>query len=207
MKEVIVFEGMDKAGKGTMINAVLPRISEAGVRFVKVHEPWYYDDASKTLRDLAVNPAVPKATQIYTLIGLRLQLYLSMVIPAMDNNQVVFSDRSLLTSAVYQCDALFDPVAIINAGIDACKRFRRSFIPNVVVFLEIPHAEYLKRLEKDGVDEEIENVLKDKTTYDRIQSNYLLALRHIEMFHGTKVIRTNDADKAYTEIMAYLNKK
>lgn len=204
MSKVIAIEGLDKAGKSTMKVELIKKLVDSGVKVDNYFEPWYDERTPKPLRDMVVDPAFSKQAQMYCAIATRLDLFIKHVIPSLDKGRLVVNDRSLITSAVYQSDELFDPIAVINANIDACKRFRRSFIPDVVVFLEIPHQEYLVRLQNEKNPEQIENFLADKSNYERFQLKYLDVLNYLERFHKVKVIRTNSAEKAYEKIKQHL---
>ena len=99
----IAFEGIEGAGKSTVVNAVAARIEQASGSVVKVREPGG-TKLGEGIRQLLLSPeyhVVPWAEALLFSAN-RAQLTAEVVAPALESGQWVLSDRTVFSSMAYQ---------------------------------------------------------------------------------------------------------
>lgn len=202
MNKVIAFEGLDYAGKSTMIEKILEKMQADGLeRPVLFAEPRKDSEEWKTIRKMVISPTVPKVAQIHMSVAQRVALYEEKVNPALALGHRVFTDRCLLTSMVYQQDKNHDANAILLANVQAGRYLTKNVVPDIVIYLEIDHLTYMERLGKDREETEaIETHISNPTVFHHFQKEYQNSLRLLQLSSNVKVIRSNDPDEVYEEL-------
>jgi dTMP kinase len=151
---LIAFEGIDGAGKTTIIDQVSKALQSFGINNIVVREPGG-TPAGEIMRQLIKGEVkkIPRATsfaQVYLLIASHLQLIEEVVNPAILKSQVVLTDRTTaLSMRAYQVGGKgMDP-----EWID--KVLEGTTVPQVVVWLDVPVDIALRRNEesKSKLDE------------------------------------------------------
>lgn len=119
MQKYIVFEGIDGAGKGTVQEGVARILSERGYEVILVREPGGTDTGERIRRVLldTGKGEVGYRTEALLFAAGRAQLAEEVVRPALEEEKVVLSDRSVYSSLAYQGGARelgIDEVKLIN---------------------------------------------------------------------------------------------
>lgn len=206
MSKVIAFEGLDYAGKSTMIEAIKLRMAQDGLEMpVQYAEPRKDSEEWKALRKMVISPTMPKVAQIYCSVAGRVALFQDHIIPDLAAGHTVFEDRCVLTSMVYQQDQNHNDHNILHVNVVACNHLPRTSVPDVVVFLDIKYDTYMERLGKDREEvEAIETYLSNPKNFDTYRKGYYDALRAMKLACSTKVITGTDPDEVYEELKRYL---
>ena len=178
----IVMEGPDGSGKSTQIEMLREYLDKNGRKSVITREPGG-TVISEQIRKIILDPAnkeMSHVTEMLLYAASRAQLMKEVVIPALEDGQVVISDRFVDSSMVYQGIARglgTEIVANVNApGIGEYK-------PDRIYYIDISEEEGLRRkkmqkkldrLEQESIDfhhmvsEGYRNILKDREEVLRI---------------------------------------
>lgn len=141
----IVFEGVDGSGKTTMWNRVAGWLKENGKGAVGTYEPQesfngYLDYAWGKSLDEISNPSASSALY-YALERLILKQDIK---ESLEEGEVVLSDRSYISSMVYQDD--IDFVKEVN---------KYALKPDLVIFLDVDAEVAYERLKERGSDGDV----------------------------------------------------
>ena len=131
----IAFEGVEGAGKSTVMAPVADHLREAGMSVVVVREPGGTEVGEHIREILLDGRHQPSARAEATLFAAaRAQLIIEKVTPALESGSWVLSDRSAYSSLAYQA---------IGRGLDLDEIYRLNDIalggvwPDVVVLLRL----------------------------------------------------------------------
>lgn len=145
---LIAIEGIDGAGKSTLAQSVRTTLIEHGFDTLLTKEPGD-TELGKEVRALLqtqTTPITPKA-QFLLFAADRAEHFSKLVIPALEANKLVISDRLADSSVAYQGygDGLpLDTIQDIN-------RWAMNFMsPNLTIFVRIPVDTALERCNKRG---------------------------------------------------------
>ncbi len=139
----ITFEGMEGAGKGTVIASVIARLTALGVAFVQTREPGG-SDLGAPIRALLLDARrdiAPKA-ELFLYLADRAQHVEKVVRPALNRGLLVLSDRYADSTIVYQG---------YGRGLDVGELFRLNEIavsglwPDLSIILDLPPEMGLER--------------------------------------------------------------
>lgn len=100
----IVFEGIDKTGKTTLIEKVYEYLKSEGYDVIKTREPGGVK-ISENIRSIILdrsNDEMDYKTEALLYAASRMQHLKEVVIPALDEDKIVLCDRYLLSSIAYQ---------------------------------------------------------------------------------------------------------
>jgi dTMP kinase len=145
---LIAFEGIDGAGKSTLIQSLNAAFVEQGFNTLLTKEPGD-TELGKEVRALLqtqTTPITPKA-QFLLFAADRAEHFSKLIIPALEAKKLVLSDRLADSSVAYQGygDAL--PLGTIQ-NINAWAM--NSTIPDLTVFVRIPVEIAIERCNKRG---------------------------------------------------------
>lgn len=101
---LITFEGGEGSGKSTIIKRLVPELKERHPGVILTREPGgtkISEEVRKIILDKN-NTLMDKKTEALLYAASRRQHLIETVFPALDNNQIVLSDRYLDSSLVYQ---------------------------------------------------------------------------------------------------------
>ena len=147
----IVLEGISGSGKGTQAELLKQRLEKLGMEVELVHEPnnnyrAYRDAWQKRYKRDLKDPMVMK----YLLMADRYQLMNDKVRPALEAGKVVITDRSFVSTLVYQCDGDYD-VAV--TAFD----HRFTLLPDLLILFDldadIAYERVKNRKKKRGIHE------------------------------------------------------
>lgn len=202
---VIAFEGIDYCGKTTLIEKLREKIAETGRRPPKVFaEPRKDTEDWKRIREMVISPDVPKRTQAALSLAQRASVYEEQIKPEILKHRAVFTDRSVLTSMVYQRDGIeFGPYDILRMNTGFKTSFRRqagdNIVPDVIVFMGMSHKTYMERLGKNRSKiEDIENQLTDPEVFQDFSDWYIRGLSAVGDI--SYVIESKDVDEIYEKL-------
>ena len=131
----LAFEGIDGSGKTTLINELSNKLTESNVDFKIVREPGG-SKLGEGIRELLLSHDydVDPTSEALLMSASRAQLIQEIVKPAINNGQVVITDRSAYSSVAYQGvgrDLGYQKIYELNdLAID-------SFWPEKVILLDI----------------------------------------------------------------------
>lgn len=181
----IVMEGPDGSGKTTQIEQLSEYLTRLGRSCLITREPGG-TGIGEQIRQVILDPdnkGMSEVTEMLLYAAARAQLMKEKIVPAIEAGQVVLSDRFLDSSLVYQGIARglgVDAVRMVNAlGIG-------SFSPDLVIFLDLPEEEgirrkkgqkQLDRMEQESLDfhhmvaEGYRQILRDRPDVVRIDAS------------------------------------
>jgi dTMP kinase len=131
----LAFEGIDGSGKTTLINELSKKLTESNVDFKIVREPGG-SKLGEGIRELLLSHDynVEPTSEALLMSASRAQLIQEIVKPAINNGQLVITDRSAYSSVAYQGvgrDLGYQKIYELNdLAID-------SFWPEKVILLDI----------------------------------------------------------------------
>lgn len=136
----IVFEGIDGAGKSTFIKEVAEFLKDEWLKVEVVREPSQLFEESLESRDHLIYNEDTWLALAYAIDRLEIQ---DDIQTYLENDHIVLSDRSYISSLVYQEDTDF--VREVNSY---------AIQPDLVIFLDVPPETARERIiQRDGIDE------------------------------------------------------
>ena len=166
----IVIEGISGSGKGTQIKLLSQKFQAIDLHVEIVREPTdnyrLFRDAWQKNHNIKLkDPMVMK----FLLMADRYQLMEEKVKPALEEGKVVISDRSFVSTLVYQCETEYD---IAVTAFD----HRFSILPDLFILLDIdPNIAWeriLKRKKKMGLYEDIDLLTQHRSKYKAISKKF-----------------------------------
>ncbi|MBM3894163.1 dTMP kinase [Candidatus Dependentiae bacterium] len=128
------FEGIDGAGKTTLIAHVLKKLIECGCRIVSTREPGGTPIGKAIRNILQHSPAsLCSLTEAFLFAADRAEHIASVVQPALAQGDVVLSDRTFLSSIVYQANESLSEETILKINQIALQETHLD----LVVFVDI----------------------------------------------------------------------
>lgn len=200
-KPFIALEGVDGAGKTTMINILkedlefqkkLIDVSGAkGIKFFR--EPGGSLESEKIREAIMCSPDFTNIELVALFTTARSVLLRKEIIPALQDNYIVILDRYIATTYAYQG---------VGIRIDEIEKISNTIIPHIIqpnyIFLEIPINVSIKRLksrmnEVNVLDSFDESVVKER--------HFLYNRFFIEGKNTyTSINANNDVEKVYEEL-------
>jgi dTMP kinase len=165
----IAFEGIDGCGKTTLINNVYKNLTASSFPALLTKEPGGTPFGQK-LRAILQDPSIKLAslTEILLFAADRTEHRIQVIDPALTDGQIVLSDRTYLSSIVYQgfgSDESLDFIMMINS----CAMNNRQ--PDLIIYVDIDVDIAFDRINSRGLGKtRFEE--KQKSYFHRIQSGY-----------------------------------
>lgn len=99
----IVFEGLDGSGKTTQLNWILEQATKIQQAVISIREPGSTEQGEK-IRDILLNSnyKLQPLTELFLFMAARSELLHQQIIPALQAQQTVISDRSYISTYAYQ---------------------------------------------------------------------------------------------------------
>ena len=142
--QLVVFEGVDGAGKSTQLERLADRWGAADVDVVRTREP-YDCEAGRRIRAMARSgDAVAPETELAWFEEQREVHVREVVAPALARGAVVLSDRYFLSTVAYQGARGLDGAAILRASEE------RFPIPDLALWFDLPADAGLARVARRG---------------------------------------------------------
>lgn len=163
-RKLIVFEGINGAGKTTVHKALKERMGGRG-DVVFSGEPTD-SEYGKRVREALRDGGVSEAELLFLFMQDRIEHVRNVIIPALKEGKVVVLDRYYLSTVAYQTDQFFPlgELLFLNSLF--------SPTPDLVVYFEVPVEEALERLRNRGqglsVFEKEEKLREVAGNYERV---------------------------------------
>ena len=153
----ITFEGGEGSGKTTLIDALHNELTSKGLSVIKTREPGSTPLGEK-IREILLHqkyevPMTPQ-TELCLFLASRAQHIKEVILPALNNNQIVLCDRFNDSTRVYQGIARGLGLEEVT---DFCNFISQNLTPDLTFYLDIDPEIGTKRA-------------KVKNTFDRIES-------------------------------------
>ncbi len=177
----ITFEGLDFCGKSTQVKLLKNYFEKQNKEVKLIREPGGVKISEK-IREILLdkkNSEMTIETEVLLFSASRAQLVREKIIPFLQTNQIVISDRFHDSSIAYQG---------FGRGIDAkfvmdLQKFAiGKAIPTVTFFLDIPIEEVLKRKAK-LTHEELDRIeISENNFYKKVRNGYKILAENEERF-------------------------
>ncbi|MDX1447595.1 MAG: dTMP kinase [Acidimicrobiia bacterium] len=146
------FEGVEGAGKSTVVAAIAARLAADGADVVTVREPGGTPIGEEIRRLLLHSDAMSDWTEAALFAAARAELARTRIKPALDRGAVVLSDRTYYSSLAYQGAARglgVDAVRVVNEQV------LQDVLPDLVVVLDVdPEIGFARETERDRIGSE-----------------------------------------------------
>ncbi len=162
--KLILFEGVEKAGKSTQIQILAARLREEGFNIVLTKEPGGTEEGKKIRQELLYGNLAPKQELDYFLKDHEIH-FQNKILPAIVSGDWVLCDRSSPSTVAYQH---------YGRGIDLTEIQLRDFRArqgkdfDLVVLLDMDPRESMSRIERETRFEK-----EDWDFHDRVRNGYL----------------------------------
>jgi len=167
----ITLEGGEGAGKTTVANSVIERLSLLGIKAIYTREPGGIKIAEK-IREVILDrnhTEMDGRTEALLYAAARRQHLVEKVRPAMEKGYVVLCDRFVDSSIVYQGYAR-------GIGVDEVRKINEfaieGFMPKLTIFFDIPPQEGLKRISENKEREVNRLDLEDLSFHELVYEGY-----------------------------------
>lgn len=145
----ITFEGCEGVGKSTQVNMLKDYLNKTGQKALFLREPGG-NVLSEKIRKIILDPENSQMTSLCEAMlysACRAQLMSEVIIPALDNGELVICDRFIDSTLAYQGFAR-------QIGADTINTLNHivcgEYMPDITIFLDLPPDEAFRR--KGGRD-------------------------------------------------------
>lgn len=151
----IVLEGDEGSGKGTQCGILQERLTQLGFRCDIVREPGG-DPIAEQLREILKysDQNIPAIAELFGFLMARAQVLVNVVKPKVEAGHIVLSDRSSLSTLVYQGEMrglLTDISSPVYQQVIGAVNLAQSIVePDIVIVLDIPYEVTLERIAARG---------------------------------------------------------
>ncbi len=169
-----VFEGLDGAGKSTLIQKVQTYLQAQSLKVELVRDPGSTDLGEK-IRHLVLDPAWSpySRTEVLMYQAARSQLVSEKIRPYLQNKTWVLSDRFYSSTIAFQCYAR----ELNRSDIDWLNNYAcEGLQPHLVIFIDIPVEESARRIQKrvTATGTEQDRMEKEnKDFHEKVRQGYL----------------------------------
>jgi dTMP kinase len=182
----ITFEGLDFCGKSTQVQLLEKYLVNKGEKVIVIREPGG-TAISEKIRDILLdkkNSEMRFETEALLFAASRSQLVNEKIIPALEKNYFVLSDRFHDSSVAYQAYGRGLPLDFVS---DLQKFAIREAIPLITFFIDIPIDEVVKRMSKVK-KVELDRIESSKIDfYERVRKGYFeisLKEKRVKILNG-----------------------
>lgn len=171
----IVIEGLEGAGKSSVISVVKEFISQLGHQCICTREPGGTPMA-EAIRECVKGDwqeSIAEETELMLMYAARRQLLINVIQPTLSKGIWVIGDRHDMSSLAYQGGGRgisYDKIAPLR---DLCLQ---GFQPDVTIYLDVDPAEGLKRARGRGELDRIER--SGLAFFERTRARYLELANH-----------------------------
>lgn len=188
----ITFEGVEGAGKTTQVNLLYDFIKSKNKECVKVREPGS-TIAGEKLRMLIIDPTIDVCLKAELLMiqASRAQLTHEIILPALNSNDIVISDRFFDSSIAYQSISKKDKITADSIKfLNKFASFDR--IPDITFILDIDPKIGLNRAMSDSQNND-KFELKPLEFHNKVRKIFrslkkMMPDRKIKIISGTKSV-------------------
>lgn len=151
---LVVFEGVEGAGKSTQLRRLDARLKSAGVPCLTFREPGG-TTAGDRIREVLLNPAVllDARTEALLFMASRAELVATAVRPALQDGTIVLLDRFFLSTYAYQVAGRGLPETDVLAANRAATG---GLVPDLTLLLTLAASEGMARAKNRGPSDRME---------------------------------------------------
>lgn len=197
----ITFEGLDFCGKSTQVELLKKHFEEKGKTVKIIREPGGVKISEK-IRNILLdneNSEMFSETELLLFSASRAQLVREKIIPFLESDYVVISDRFHDSSIAYQG---FGRGIDSKFVIDLQKFAIGNAIPDLTFFIDIPITEVLKRKQK-LVNAQLDRIeVSESDFYEKVREGYKFLSKNEERFKLIDGLMT--IEEVHNEILSYL---
>ncbi len=197
----ITFEGLDFCGKSTQVELLKKHFEEKGKTVKIIREPGGVKISEK-IRNILLdneNSEMFSETELLLFSASRAQLVREKIIPFLESDYVVISDRFHDSSIAYQG---FGRGIDSKFVIDLQKFAIGNAIPDLTFFIDIPITEVLKRKQK-LVNAQLDRIeVSESDFYEKVREGYKFLFKNEERFKLIDGLMT--IEEVHNEILSYL---
>jgi dTMP kinase len=171
---LIVFEGIDGAGKTTQVSTLAKRCEAVGLDAVVSKEPTEGPWGAK-IRASATSGRLPAAEELEAFLKDRREHVAQVIQPGLDAGKVVIVDRYYFSTAAYQ--------GVRGLDVESILQQNEAFAPqpDILAFLDLDVGLAMERIRKRGVPgsntfEQEEDLRKSATIFRGIDRPYKLTV-------------------------------
>ncbi len=177
--KLISFEGSEGSGKSTQIARLAKHMQLLGREVVTTREPGG-TEIGEQIRNIIVHNSkgdeMCAETELLLFTAARAQLVREIIVPALTRGAIVFSDRFLDSTTVYQGIArnlAKDPVNLINQFAVG------SVMPDLTVIIDVPTELGLQRIRQRASDLPDRMERENIDFYNKVREGYLLLAKSL----------------------------
>lgn len=197
---IISFEGPDGAGKTTVINQLLPILSEKLNRsIVSTREPGGVDIAER-IRDVILDvnhTSMDDKTELLLYMAARRQHFVEKVLPALKSGKLVLIDRFIDSSVAYQGSGRGLDKQVISWLNDFATDSRK---PDLTLYFDIDSETGLTRIAKNAEREINRLDLEKLEMHQRVRQGYL-ELAELEKSRVVTIDASQDLEQVVTDAL------
>lgn len=159
----ITIEGIDGAGKTTLVSKLNLAFQERGYKVKKIKEP-FNEGIKKIIEDIKECESLPskdKSLALAHLFATDRLVYSKQIYEKYNKSHILLSDRSKYSSMAYQLDVKFGHNRILNLTTPE---------PDLLVYLDIMPQVAMKRIESRGGN--IVDVFEKEEYLQQVYENY-----------------------------------
>jgi dTMP kinase len=152
--QLIVFEGIEGAGKTTQLGILAERLREAGHDVEWVREPGG-TPVGDSIRQLLLDPSntMSAGSEALLFMASRAELVTRVINPALARGSIVLADRFFLSTYAYQIAGRGLPEEEVRQANELATR---GLIPDLTILLDVSASDGLGRVGRRGEHDRIE---------------------------------------------------
>jgi dTMP kinase len=166
---LVTFEGIEAAGKSTLIAALAAELRTRGDVVLVTKEPGG-TPLGDSLRSVFLDPAMPvdPVAEVMLLNASRAQLVADVIAPALKERIVVLCDRFFDATVAYQC---YGRGLDVEAVLDVCLFATHRITPELTFLIDVPVEVSRERVRARGGADRLER--EDAVFHTRVRNGYL----------------------------------
>ncbi len=163
----ICIEGIDGSGKTTHARALVKRLCSLGYDAVYTTEPTRYSIPGRKLRESFFAPErLPVEEEFRLFLEDRIIHLKDEVIPQLEDNKIIITDRYYFSSVAYQGSRGLDWKYILEENLKV------ALVPDLVIILDIPVKVAIERIASDRT--EGVNTFEKEESLQKVREIYML---------------------------------
>ena len=166
---LVTFEGIEAAGKSTLIEALSRRLGNTGTFVLVTREPGG-TPLGDSLRALFIDPAyrIDGVAEVMLLNASRAQLVADVINPALKAGHTILCDRFFDATVAYQG---FGRGQDVETLLELCLVATRRIAPDLTFLIDVPVEVSAARVRARGAADRVER--EDQAFHARVREGYL----------------------------------